>query len=460
LLGCVATDEVERHQVTPERPLLCDRPGDDAVRDVFCDSIRPNITGLYDLELALGLQTQPSTHGVTYHNHPILLGHSTALSGHLTSPINPRAFFVGDDIVLAFQRGAQRAEVAALDRERERFNFYLFRFSQACNIAATGCSHADMFTARIEAEWQSVTLEDDEDLKNTTLDCRQCHQRGRRAPGLLMRELESPWTHFFDSIPASTGDSPGVRGSDLLRDYMAAHGSEPYAGVDVENYPTIAPFALERLVGRSQPLVFDTRAIEAERWPKDRESYAATPQPSATWERAFAAFRRGEQLALPYLEVRATDPAKQARLSAAYRAHASGSLHADLPDLADVFPDAEAVRARIGLQTEPGASAVETLIQACGPCHNAALDQSVSRARFNIDLSRLAPDEIENAVERLERDPTDPLVMPPVDGRQLTAAARERLIAYLIEAASHPEPVPELVRASAYGMTGRLVPSE
>jgi hypothetical protein len=89
-------------------------------------------------------------------------------------------------------------------------------------------------------------------------------------------------------------------------------------------------------------------------------------------------FKRGEQLALPYFDQRATDLTKQTALSDAYRRYREGELDADeLPDLSDIYPDDAALRARMGLQTEPDASAEDALIQACGACHNNVLDQSI-----------------------------------------------------------------------------------
>jgi hypothetical protein len=431
-------------------PALCEREARDAVRDVFCAAAPPAIRSLYDLELELGLQTALQTQDVTYHNHPILLGHSTSLSGHLVSPLNPRAFLVGADVVLAFQRGVQRVELAAKDREGEGFNLYLLSIKQACNAEPEGCSSTDLFTPRIERDWTEIALQDDEALKNTPNDCRQCHRRGRDSAMLLMRELESPWTHFFDYTENMNDTEPGVRGSDLTRDYLAAHGGERYAGIDVENYPAIAPFALQRVVLHDQPVFFDAPKIERERWPQHDDGYAALPQASPTWERGYAAFRRGEQLAPPYLEVRASDPAKQAQLTAAYRAFLDGTRD-DVPDLSDIFPDDPRLRARIGLRTEPDASPDELLIQACGPCHNDVLDQSLTRARFNIDVSRLDPGELSLAMDRIQLPPDQPGAMPPPQARHLDAAARTRIVSYLQAVTQGGEGARDLAYASEVG---------
>lgn len=452
LVVCAGACTAQTHELDAavHRPALCEREGQDAVRDVFCASAPPVIRNLYDLQLQLGLQTTAKAEGVTYYNNPILLGHSTSLSGHLVSPINPRAFLVGADVVLAFQRGVQRVELAAKARDREGFNFYLLSIKQACNAAPAGCTATDLYTPRIERNWTRVGLEDDEELKNTPSDCRQCHRRGREHSMLLMRELESPWTHFFDYTPNLNDTAPGVRGSDLTRDYLAAHGSERYAEIDVSAYPAIAPFALQRIVAPAQPVLFDAPQIEQERWPLRDGAYAETAQPSPTWERSYAAFKRGEQLAPPYLEVRVSDPAKHARLTAAYRAFLAGASD-EVPDLNEIFPDDAHVRARIGLGTEPDAAPGDLLIQACGPCHNDVLDQTLSRARFNIDLSRLDRAQLQTAIERIQLPADHPGRMPPALARQLDAAARARLLRYLSDAAQGGEVAAELGHASELG---------
>ena len=328
---------------------------------------------------------------------------------------------------------------------------------QACNKSEHGCSAGDLFTPRVESNWVSVSIRDDEELKNTPLDCRQCHQRGEQVPGLLMRELVGPWTHFFEPAPVGAPDYglPGVRGRDLVEDYVRAKGNESYAGINAATVRHTLGLVLENLAGTNQPLFFDAANIELERWPFDGERYAKEPLPSPTWDAAYEAFKRGEQLALPYVEPRATDPGKQARLTQAYQAYRAGTLPAEqLPDLSDIFPDDPLVRAKIGLVTEPDATPAQALIQACGSCHNDVLDQSISRARFNIDLSRMTSAELELAIQRMQLTPEEPFVMPPPEGRQLDAAAREALIAYLKSGARSADDDAMLARAAKLGMAG------
>jgi hypothetical protein len=446
------------------QPDFCARPGDDAIRDVFCGESQPAITSLHDLQQLLDLVPGPpnaedvaamrSTNSVKF---PLLMSHSTALFGHLVSSINPRAIVTGPRGFLAFQRGVQEVELVTVARQRQVFDFYLLTFTRACDAAAEGCSPNERFTSQTERDWTGVQIQDDEELKNTPSDCRQCHQRGADAPSLLMRELQSPWTHFFEPLPnydITNAPLPGVRGYDLMRDYVQAKGDEAYAGVDVTVYPQTAAFVLESACGVVQPLYFDAPTIEDERYPYGPDGYATAPHASPTWDRAYEAFKRGEQLALPYFDGRATDPDKLTRVSDAYANYRADPDNAPaLPDLADVFPNDPHTRAQIGLQTEPDATPVEALIQACGGCHNNVLDQSISRARFNIDLSTLSRSEIDVAIARISLPTLSPGAMPPAPARQLDPDARDRLLAFLRQS-DHDAPDSQLQHAAELGMSG------
>jgi len=68
------------------------------------------------------------------------------------------------------------------------------------------------------------------------------------------------------------------------------------------------------------------------------------------------------------------------------------------------------------------------LLQACSPCHNARLDQSLSRARFRADLEGMSRQEKDAAIGRLGLPESDPHVMPPALLRTLTDEARNRAI--------------------------------
>jgi hypothetical protein len=472
-----ALDESENAAVVQQdfpggTPLLCARQADDAVRDVFCGGEQARITGFRELAASLKVRVLlPSTDeaaaaAVEIEPHALVdnavyLGHSTALSGQVVSPINPRAILLGPKTILAFQRGVQQVEIITEDRSSAKLNFYLLSFRQACNKRMGGCRPGDLYTLSVERNWSSVALEDDDDLKNTPFDCRQCHQRGARGPAtLLMRELRGPWTHFFGPDPeveteveaqadAETYDSTiELYGRGLSQDYIRAKGSESYAGLPGSFLRHTAGLTLQNRVGEGQPLEFDTSAILADFIDMDPGA-----RRSKTWDDAYAAFKRGEQLPLPHFEPRPTDPEKQAALADAYARYRAGELHQDeLPDLADIFPDDPQTRAEIGLQTEPDATPAEALIQACGACHNDVLDQSLSRARFNIALSRMSRAELDLAIKRIQISQTRPFVMPPAGTRQLDAEGKKRLIAYLKQKSRSAQDDALLEHAAKNGM--------
>jgi hypothetical protein len=158
------------------------------------------------------------------------------------------------------------------DRADDIPNLYLIRFKQAYNTAAGGCASGDLYTPRIEHDWTSVRIEDDDDLKNTPSDCRQCHQRAVDGAILLMRELDGPWTHFFAPDNDLYKGAQEPSGLDAVRLYYAAKGYEPYANLPWEAIRATAGFTVQFKIDRPQPLVFNGNAIMNERWPYDPET--------------------------------------------------------------------------------------------------------------------------------------------------------------------------------------------
>ena len=455
----------------PERPLFCDDGGSDQVHDVFCGTEPPKIASLRELEEAMQLAFPVPDGGVIAnvgtsgeYGSPYvattLLAHSTALSGALVSPINPRAIVLGLNSFLAFNRGVQQVEIASIDRNTAAPSFFLVTFEQACSASPAGCSPGDLFTPRIESNWTRVRARDAEALKDTPSDCRQCHQRGRDVPILLMRELHGPWNHFFAPDQGAPDDFPEPTGVDLLRDYLTAKGGETYAGIPLDDLRNTFGATLEGVVPFEQPVVFDGVAIIDERW-YSRDGgppgpvASTTPARSPTWYAAYDAFKRGEQLPLPYFASRPTDAVKQAKLTAAYQSYRAGDTDAtELPDLSDIFPDDPQVRAEIGLETEPGASPAQALVQACGSCHNDVLDQSISRARFNVALSRMSRAELDEAITRLKTARDAPLAMPPSGRRQLDTDGLQKFITYLQRDTRSSDDDALLEHAARVGMTG------
>jgi hypothetical protein len=453
LAGCAAQDEpapepapepyanwphpLAQFSLGPEQTeRVCEREGDDLVRDVFCADEPPDIASLRDLQAAFALDTESIRGGV---RGVSVTAHSTALSARSVSAINPRvvALQLESDpielIALAFARGEQFSELVVRDRSTRELRFYLVGFRQSCNTEEHGCTPGDLLTPAIEEDWRDVTLFAEQDVANTVLDCAPCHQPdGPGTPKVVrMQELETPWTHWF--FRSTEG------GRVLLADYFAAKDDEPYAGMSAEQIDNAHPGNLSMLAIFSamppQPNQFNSQKIEEEVRASAAERGGAQPfdnsipGESATWHELYRRAQRGEAIAVPYHDVKVTDPEKLAKLTAAYQAYRAGELERDeLPDLRDIYPDDPARLAKMGMTTEPGADGEEVLLQACGQCHNERLDQSLTRARFRADLegmSRAAKDE---AIERLKLPVSDPRAMPPVLLRVLTPEARERAI--------------------------------
>jgi hypothetical protein len=429
-------EPLELLRLGPEQTAqVCERSGDDLVRDVFCAPEPAEITSLIELHAALGLDltTLGGISGIA------VTGHSTSLAARSVSAINPRVIAVQLEsapfelLAIAVVRGEQFSEIVVRDRIDGELRFYLVGFRQACNAEPRGCVPGDLLTPAIERDWREVTLFAEPDLANTVLDCAPCHQPdGPGTPKLIrMQELETPWTHWF--FRSNEG------GRALLADYFAARGDEPYAGMSADQIGNAHPGNLSMLALFSgtleQPNQFDSQPIEDEVRASAAELGGAQPSDnsvpgeSATWRALYRRAQRGDVIAVPYHDVKVTDPDKLARITAAYQAYRNGELpRAELPDLRDVYPDDPQRLAEMGVMTEPGADGAAVLREACGQCHNARLDQTLSRANFRADLEGMTRAAKDKAIERLKLPPEDPHAMPPALLRTLTPEARSRAI--------------------------------
>jgi hypothetical protein len=414
---------------------VCTRDYDDPVRDVFCADAPPPIRSLSDVQRAFGVEPEYRSILAGF----AVTGHSTAVSARSVSAINPRIIFVESErpldgqqlFALAFARGDQIAEMVVRDRVSNELRFYLLTYKQACNAAASGCGPADLLTPATESGWQDVTLRDEEDLKNTELDCRQCHQPdGPGTPKLLrMQEEEIPWTHWFDYVMDG--------GQALIADYLRMKGDESFAGVSAARMDYIEGSVLPGFVrrgGLDQPNAFQSARIEFEvqesapGQPVDN----STPGESAAWREQYEIASRGESISVPYHDVKVTDPQKLEAAIEAYQSYQRGELPPEaLPDFRDIFPDDPKLLAELGFATEPGLDGEGVLLQACAQCHNERLDQTISRADFIADLSKLDDEQRAEAIKRVQLPIDDPLVMPPARFRRLSDEAKERLVGVL-----------------------------
>jgi mono/diheme cytochrome c family protein len=417
---------------------LCSRlhTRSDQVLQVFCTGA-PAITSFVELRTTLGLDSNTND---IYRGYA-LTSHSTALVSRSVSAINPRIIFVKprsetEELVsLAFARGEQFAEIVVRSRQDD-LQFYLLTFSQDCNGAPGGCAPGDLLTEAAEVGWQDVNVYAEEDLENTPRDCRVCHQpEGPGTPKLLrMQEFDAPWNHWFWR--------QAIGGRAVLDDYYAAKGNEPFAGVPGESIVTSQPgllnYALFSVDSPDQPNAFVSSQIEQEVMQSanamggDQPTDNSVPGQSATWNAIYEHAKRGEAISVPYHDVKITDGQKLATMTQAYLDYREGRLDRDqLPDIRDVYPDDEQLRAQIGLTTEPGLNGKGVLLQACAGCHNDRLDQGLSRARFGVDLSKLDRAEKARAIARLLLPKSNPSAMPPAHARTLSDEGRSRLIALL-----------------------------
>jgi hypothetical protein len=418
--------------------VLCARPGQDKVRTVFCSPTPPVVTSLVELQSALGLAfTDPTLLGRRNNGQGgnpgfVLTGHSSSLVARFTNAINPRAIFFSpgqggtpDFVAMGFLRGEQFAEIIARDPSTNQLAFFLVNFEQACNSQQGGCSVGELLTPAIESNWTKLSIYEDVDLENTIADCTQCHQPGgpNSQKMLRMQELQDPWTHFFRDNR--------LEGSTLMDDYFAAHGTqEDYAGIPAALINASDPARLEDFVRgagfANQPNEMDTQNTSDEvvasnaNQPLDN----STPGQSATWQAQYEATVRGEFIAMPYHDVKVTDPAKLATMTQAYQGFVAGQTAAkDLPDIRDAFLDAGLPD--MGFKVKAGLNGREILVNACRVCHNSQLNQNISRAKFNIDtLDTLSREEKDKAIQRLMLPEDHLLKMPPRRFKSLTDAER------------------------------------
>lgn len=416
-----------------QRAIVCGRGRNNAVTRAFCGDEAPAVDDLIDVQRLLGLSFEPDRRRPDF----ALTANSAALGSRSVSAINPRAVIVAlaedrdddDSLGFGFTRGDQLVEFAALNNEGE-LGFYLLRYAQDCNDDDDGCDFGDLLTPATESGWTRWSLYDDEDLKNTALDCLHCHQpeglSGQRL--FLMQELPNPWTHWIAAF------SPG--GQALLDDYRDAHGvDEVYAGIPGAILPQSNPILVESLVKRTQSdtvPVFNSPDIEAEvaasspGQPDDNR----TPGTSATWQLLYDDAVAGRIIPPPYHDVKITDPDRLARATNAYVRFQRGALGGPLPDIRDVVDD-DALR-DLSFRPKAGASGREILTHMCAQCHNARLDPTLTRARFDaVDVERLDHVALQRAADRIRLDASDLQVMPPAGFGTLDDDEKAAAVAFL-----------------------------
>jgi cytochrome c553 len=434
---------------------LCARAGEmaegnpnfNAVTNAVCKE-QKSFNSLKDLQAALGIDFKKTdargTNGSNNNPGFAFLAHSSSLVSRSVSAINPRVFVFSPApgaptrlpafVVMGFARGDGFVEIAAEQAAppqgtNGKISFYLFKYDLACDQSHS-CTNGDTLTPAAEKDWKGFSVYDDEDLKNTLVDCRHCHQPdGPSTPMMLrMQELEDPWTHWFRS------DRPG--GITLLQDFFRAHGNaEDYGGVPGPLIQKSDGRALEDIVKgqgfTKQPNGFNSKVIEAEVEASERAQpeINTTPGQSSTWEGLFQNSFLGNAIPVPYHDVKVTDPDKLQFATDEYKKFMSGQA-GELADIRRVFLDA--ALEPMTMLPKSGASGREVLVQTCAQCHNPKLDQTISRAQFDVTkLDTMSAKEKQVAIQRLSLGSGNRLRMPPVFMRTLPDDARQAAIAEL-----------------------------
>jgi hypothetical protein len=411
---------------------VCGKHYGDIISAKFCASATPpKLTSLAELEALLGLTVQPNPNGLPGLNTNVrvtLNGESTGLGLRSVNPITPRAFLMTPPLtgqpnptyqILTFSRGEPLVELVANDPAAQTLRFFLVRFHLACE--ATGCTHADLQTSTIESGWTGYTLYDDQAIANTTLDCLNCHQaNGPSTKKILrMQELANPWAHWFYPERPET--------LQIVQDFQAAHPTENYAGIPYQNVLPSRPAGLMQLLQNNgfatQPNAFDTLKINGE---------LAAGGASPTWSQLYAKSLAGAEIPVPYY-TNATDRTKLQAMTTAYQQTIAGTLpRAQMPDVSDTVM--ASALADLSIRPQPGLDGRGILVQMCQMCHNSRLDQTQSRARFNVEqLAQMSRTEKDLAIQRLQLPVEHRQAMPPARFHELSAAERQLVIDELMQ---------------------------
>ncbi|MDB4956607.1 MAG: hypothetical protein JWO36_4176 [Myxococcales bacterium] len=405
---------------------VCGKHYGDMITAKFCAGTTPPVlTSLADLEALLGLTVQPNPNNDPAINPNIritLNSESESIGMRHVTAINPRAFIMTAPVsganpqyqVLAFSRGEPFVELVANDAAAHTLRFFLVRFHPSCEPT---CNNADLLTPTIEAGWTGYSLYDDATIKNTTLDCLNCHQPGGPASQkiLRMQELQNPWAHWFYPERPQTLQT--------VHEFQAAHPAENYGGIPYQNVYASRPFVLMQLAQNNgfaqQPNAFNTLQINTE---------MTSSGSSATWDSLYAKSVAGLEIPVPYFMTPHTDPTKVQAMTAAYQQTIAGTLPRDqMPDINDTVLDT--TLPFLSVRPKPGLDGRGILTHMCRMCHNSQLDQTISRAAFNIDtLDQLPQGEKDLAVARLMLPTTDAHHMPPVRFHELSQAERDLAI--------------------------------
>jgi hypothetical protein len=169
----------------------------------------------------------------------------------------------------------------------------------------------------------------------------------------------------------------------------------------------------------NQPNKFDSIMID--------QQMAATGS-SPMWNALYAKSVAGTEIATPHWSVSPSAQPLLTQMIGAYQDVLAGRQPADsLPDISQTIP--ESAWAEMSIRPAPGLDGRGIMVHVCRHCHNSTLDQSISRAAFDVDnLAGMSRELKDRAIDRLLRPADDRRKMPPTRFHDLTDAERDLVI--------------------------------
>ncbi|HKY36531.1 MAG TPA: hypothetical protein VJN18_11365 [Polyangiaceae bacterium] len=439
LLGCGATEksppapqEVPPPPTSPDRywlntvgwgqaqnERLCARGYGDFVARQLCDPAVAKPRSLEELYDVLQLPREPPFGTLA------LGASSSGLSFRTVSTLVPRLFrmtFVeglpdpAHFLVTAFARGEQQVELLAYDAAQNRIALYLLAFEQACN--AERCTPDDLLTERVERDWLGFTLYEADDLKDTPLDCLSCHApegpTGSRT--MLMRDMPSPWFHWFTEERAYCGDDvpPLHQLPDLHDGFERAHAGElRYGALDhpalrfssghhLQAAVTLFPdYSTGARLGSSEPFIMPSYNVVDE-W---------TCQGStAAWQQYRSAVLLARGFPIPEYHLDRLDPVLGAAATQGFSAWLQTRSADDPFDVAaGLIP--EDIQRAVGARPDADMTAEAMLKMMCSRCHDQHVPEGSGRSLFRFDA--ITSESAKRAMARLQLPADSPEIMPP-----------------------------------------------
>lgn len=437
---------------------VCANGARDRVAQALCDPAAGGISGLEQLYGALRLAAPES-------RRLAATTHSLSLSGRSVSAANPRVLVLANNdipgglsyegvVATAFVRGEQFVELVGLDPVTYEYNFYLLRFTQACNNSR--CTTEDLLSQRVESEWTGWTLYADRDLEDTPFDCLSCHRPFGEGTHklLLMRQVLDPWMHWSDfrsldesqcpTPPPDGATSEVIATSDGL-DLVAqlAGEQEKYAGVPLEALlVTKSGDVLSDFMVDAENLIADSPLPPhpyAQMSLRTRETLCERfyTGESPSWERDRLA-SRARGLPFPYFGPEVLGSAARSELLADPANFWASRREDDPFDVLTSLLSGD-VPAAVGFEPRESDSAPDILRGMCGRCHAADTNPTLLRSRFNAEATdSIEPSTFHEVRARLALPPTSPGAMPPRRTGRLPSWAIERVLDYLASRCAAP----------------------